>query len=189
MAGHRFKPEKAEKLLDPKRKKLVDPNQIVSLLGIEEIDSVADLGAGNGYLTLPIAKRVTKGKVFAVDIEPKMLELLEERIKEEGLENVHSVVSDLENIHIPDQTVNKSVIAFVMHEVPNMENALNEFKRITIPGGAFLILEWQAVESEVGPPLHERIHSDEMRSFLIEKGFEVEVEELNESVYAIRVQL
>ncbi len=56
MAGHRFHHSKAEKLLNPKRRELIAPEEVVSLLHISERDVVADLGAGNGYFTVPIAK-------------------------------------------------------------------------------------------------------------------------------------
>lgn len=184
MAGHRFKPEKAEKLLDPKRTKLISPEQVIEYLEIQENDVVADLGAGNGFLTLPLAQK-TKADVFAVDIEPKMLELLKERAETENLLSIQYVVSDLEDIKMDSDQVNKTIIAFVMHEIPDMEKALSEFKRITKSGGRILIIDWEAIESEVGPPLHERIPSAKMESFLKGNGFSTKLYKPNEVVYAI----
>ncbi|MEQ6377400.1 class I SAM-dependent methyltransferase [Bacillaceae bacterium S4-13-58] len=188
MTGHRFKPEKAEKLLDPKRTKLILPEKVIEYLDIQENDVVADLGAGNGFLTIPLAQK-NKADVFAVDIEPKMLDLLKERAQTEKLNNIHYIVSDLEDIKMDSAQVNKTVIAFVMHEIPNLEKALSEFKRITKSGGRILIIDWEAIESEVGPPLHERISSAKMESFLKEKGFSTKVYKPNESVYAISCDL
>lgn len=66
MTGHRFRPEKAGKLLDPKRKNIVSPEQVMDVLEIKLGDIVADLGAGNGYFTVPIAQK-TKAPVYAIE--------------------------------------------------------------------------------------------------------------------------
>lgn len=184
MAGHRFKPEKAEKLLDPKRQELIPPNIVIEILDIKKSDKVADLGAGNGYFTLPIAEQ-TNETVFAVDIEPKMLDLLKERANKKNCQNILYIQSDLENIQLQDNSVNKAVMAFVMHEIPDMEKALNECKRILDEKGRLVILEWEAVESEMGPPIHERIPSQDLKKFFLENGLDSKVIPLNRMMYAI----
>lgn len=184
MAGHRFNPKKADKLVDPKRKELINPEKIIELLEVKEGDIVADLGAGNGFLTIPMAEK-TNETVYAVDIEPQMLELLKERANDFGVKDIHTVVSDLEEIKLENQTVNKVVVAFVLHEVPNLTKALDEMKRILKENGKVLILEWEAVESESGPPLHERIPSDKLANTFEENGYEVTTTHLHESVYAL----
>ncbi|PLR82194.1 SAM-dependent methyltransferase [Bacillus canaveralius] len=188
MAGHRFNPEKADKLLDTKRKELIDPEQVISLLGLRKNDAVADLGAGNGYFTIPLAKE-TNDVVYAVDIEPKMLELLKERASKENLKNIQFIESDLENINLKERSVSKAVVAFVMHEIPNMEKALGEFKRILKPNGTLLILEWEAVKTEAGPPLHERIASGDMEQFLWKNGLKSSAVSLNEAIYAVAIDI
>lgn len=131
-------------------------------------DTVADLGAGVGYFTIPIAKH--SDHVVAVDIEPKMLEMLKENANHEQITNIEYRVSDLEHIQLEDNTVDKIIVAFVLHEVPNLDQALNEIKRILKPGGKGLILEWEAVEMEAGPPLHERIPSGDFFEILKKHG-------------------
>lgn len=180
MAGHIFNPEHADKLLDPKRIELLPPEKIIGELSLGSDDIVADLGAGNGFFTLPLAKN-TSQTVYAVDIEPKMLELLKERAKKDGVENIKYVTSNLEEINLPSNSINKALLAFVMHEVPHMEKALNEIKRILKPGGKTLILEWEAIEMDMGPPLHERIPSNKLRDFIQDQGFNVSLSYLNEA--------
>ena len=188
MAGHRFNHEKAEKLLAPNRRELIDLEKAMLLLNIQDTDTVADFGAGNGFFTLPFAK-ATNETVYAVDIEPKMLDLLKERAVQEGISNIQYIESNLEEIKLDDRLVNKAIIAFVMHEIPNMEKALNEFKRIMKRNGRLLILDWEAVESEMGPPLHHRISSTDMQLLLAKNGLDSEVTLLHESIYAITVEL
>ncbi|WP_440706003.1 class I SAM-dependent methyltransferase [Heyndrickxia oleronia] len=188
MAGHRFSPEKADKLLDPKRTKLLNQKEIISLLDLSDHDRIADLGSGNGFFTIPFAKE-TDNHVYAVDVEPKMLELLKERALKEGIKNIQYVLSDLENIQLGDASVDKAFVAFVMHEIPNMEKALSEFKRILKKDGKLMIIEWDAVESQVGPPIHERISSDKMQSFLLDNGFHAKIVSLNTAVYAAIIEM
>jgi 2-polyprenyl-3-methyl-5-hydroxy-6-metoxy-1,4-benzoquinol methylase len=75
--GHRFNPEKASKLLDPKRKQLISVETVIRLLEIKDNDVIADLGAGNGYFSIPMAKS-TDMEIYAIDIEPKMLQFLQD---------------------------------------------------------------------------------------------------------------
>ncbi|EGL82346.1 Methyltransferase type 11 [Caldalkalibacillus thermarum TA2.A1] len=159
MTGHRFHPDKADKLVDPKRREKLNPDALLSKLGFKDGERIADLGAGNGFFTLPMAK-ISSEPVYAVDIEPQMLAKLKERAEKEGLDHIRYIESDLESITLEDHAVDKVFIAFVLHEVGNLSKALCEVKRILKPGGKGLILEWEAVEMEEGPPLHERIHSD-----------------------------
>lgn len=184
MAGHRFNPEHVQKLHDPKRKKLLPAEEIIRNFGIGQGDKVVDLGAGSGYFTIPTAKE-TKDDVYAVDIEPKMLKVLKERAAAENVENIRYIVSDLENIPLENDAADKIIVAFVLHEVGNVSNALDEIKRILKPGGNVLVLEWEAVETEMGPPLTERIPSQKLVETLRQHGFETELSHPSEAYYAV----
>ena len=94
MSEKKFDPRKADKLLTEKR---VDkkPYELIDRLGVSESDAIADLGAGNGFFTIPLAK-VSKQDVYVVDIEPQMLDLLKYRVDQENLDHIQYVTSDLE---------------------------------------------------------------------------------------------
>lgn len=181
--GHRFKPENVQKLHDPKREKLLPAAEIIRNFGIDRGDRVADLGAGSGYFTIPIAK-VTGLDVYAVDIEPKMLDVLKQRAMTANVHNIRYIVSDLENIPLENDAVDKLIAAFVLHEVGNLSNALHEIKRILKPGGKCLVLEWEAVETEMGPPLSERIPSAKLAATLRRHGFDTELYHPHEAYYS-----
>ncbi|RPF53451.1 class I SAM-dependent methyltransferase [Aquisalibacillus elongatus] len=183
--GHRFDPKKADKLLSEERQESLNLKRVMELMDLHSEDVVADFGAGNGFFTVPFSEQVNQ--VLAVDIEPKMLDLLKEHAESKNQTNIEYVESDLQDINLSDDVADKGIIAFVMHEIPKMEVALNEFKRIIKSGGSLLIIDWEAVESESGPPLHERIASDDMKRFLEEQGYTPTLEHLNESVYLIKV--
>src|SRR5699024_955886 len=184
MTDKRFNPEKANVLMSSDRMELLPPDKIIGHLDIKPSDTIADLGAGNGYFAIPMAQS-TKQFIYAVDIEPKMLEMLKENAEQEQLENIQYVESDLDQIQLDDDSVNKVMISLVLHEVPNLDKTLGEIKRILKSGGNILIIEWEAVKTESGPPLHHRIASEEMVSVLKKNGFDAEVIPLN-PYYAIK---
>ncbi|MDP4552524.1 class I SAM-dependent methyltransferase [Alkalihalobacillus macyae] len=184
MVSKRFKPSNADRLLDPKRREFISPEQVLTELDVKTTDYIADLGAGNGYFTLPLAEAAQK--VYAVDIEKQMLDLLRKRVSETaGTNNIDYVLSSLEEINLPTSVADKAVAAFVVHEVPDLKKAFQEFKRIIKPGQKLLILEWEAIEMDMGPPIDERISSAKMKQIFEENGLKPEVQHFNEAVYAV----
>nr|WP_276540379.1 class I SAM-dependent methyltransferase [Salipaludibacillus agaradhaerens] len=185
VAGERFNPEKANSLLSEKRYKLLDPDHVLTYFNVEQGNVMADLGAGNGFFTLPIAKK-TDTTVYAVDIEPHMLELLKQRADKEDIRNITYIESGLYDIKLDDNLVDKAMISLVLHEVPDLSKALEEVKRILKHGGQVLIIEWEAKRSEMGPPFEDRIASTEMENILRNNGFKVDVKSFNEDIYVLK---
>lgn len=182
--GHRFNPDKAGKLLDPKRQEMISPDTVINLLDIKTTDTIADLGAGNGYFTVPMAKK-TNQDVYAVDIEPKMLALLKDHAEKENASNIIYLEGNLEEIPLENHSAEKALIAFVTHEVPDRKKMIGDLKRVIKPSGKILILEWDVVESESGPPLHERIPSSQLLKEFADNGLKGEVHQVNEQIYAL----
>ncbi|WP_261134189.1 class I SAM-dependent methyltransferase [Bacillus sp. Marseille-Q3570] len=188
MSDKRFKPEKAGKLFSPERQKLLPVEKILAYLDLEQADSVADLGAGNGYFTVPMAKKVTT--VHAVDIEPQMLNMLNDYAVDENVSNIEFITSDLEAINMEGNSVNKVFSAFVMHEISNLKKAFEEINRIMIKGGQLFILDWEVEENpEMGPPPHERISSERFLSLLQENGFKGQMLYRDGKTYGIKATM
>lgn len=185
MTDKRFDPEKAQSLMREERRKALPPEATIKHLQVGAHDAVADLGSGNGYFAVPIAKH-TDDWVYAIDIEPKMLEMLKENAAAAQAANIQYVESDLDRIQLDDDVVNKVIISLVMHEVPNPDQTLEEIKRILQPGGQMLVIDWEAVEMEDGPPLHHRISSRTMKNVLERNGFHAEVITLSPEYYAVK---
>jgi len=188
MTEKKFNPDKAHILMSEDRKNLLQPDNLLEHLNVQKYDVIADLGAGTGFFTIPAAKR-TQEKVYAVDIEPKMLGLLKENANKENIENIHYVESDLDQIKLADKSVNKVIISHVMHEVPSVDRTINEIKRILQQEGQMLVVEWEAIETESGPPHHIRIPSTEMKDILEKAGFDAEIIPIKQANYAVKAVL
>jgi len=186
--GHRFNPEKADLLLDPRRREKLPPEEILALLEIEKGDIIADLGSGNGYFTVPIAEK-TGTTVYAVDIEPKMLDSLMDHAAKADVKNIQPVTSDLAQIKLPNHSVDKIFSSMVMHEISSLNAVIGEIKRIVRPNAKLLILDWEAIEMKAGPPLKVRIPSEKLKAIFEAHHFRVEKRMINSGVYAFVMSL
>src|SRR5271165_171806 len=92
----------AKEFDDPARDAWQKPDEVLDALHLERTARVADLGAGTGYFSARIAKRVPEGKVFAIDVEPDMLRYLRERAQREHLGVLVPVLASAETPNIPE---------------------------------------------------------------------------------------
>lgn len=182
--AHRFDPKHVAKLTNPERRKLLPPDEILAPLSIQAQDVVADIGCGPGFFTIPAAQ-ITDGTVYGVDVEPQMLDYLKEHAAEAGVSNVETVQSDAEHIQLPDSSVDKLFYAFVLHEVADLQQGIDEMKRILRPDGKVLVLEWEKKETESGPPVEERLDAHELESQLQKAGFRTSIIRPNPNNYMI----
>jgi FkbM family methyltransferase len=110
---------------------------------------IADIGAGSGYYTSLIAKRIGNGKVYAVDVEPQMILFLNERIKEEKLSNVVTVLGSEKSTALPSSSIDMMLLVDVYHEFSfpyemgqSMYNALK-------PEGRLVLVEFRSEDETV----------------------------------------
>lgn len=173
MSGQRFNPEMAHVLDHPERRKLLPPEKILRDFQIVQSDVVLDLGAGTGYFTLPAA-RMTEKEVFALDVEPRMLDMLKEKVVQAKVTNVRLLQGETENIPLEGQTVDKIIASFILHETRNLTKTLHEIKRVLKTGGRMLVIEWEKRQTEEGPPLKERLAVEELQKAIRGAGLEIE---------------
>lgn len=184
----KFKAKNMEKLDNPVRRKMLPPNEIVKGLNIKVGKSVADIGCGIGYFTIPLAKELGKGgKVYAVDINPLMLEETNKRVEEEKLTNVEIIQSEENSFRLNDSSVDIVFTSTVFHEVDSPEKFLEECKRILREDGILIILDWNRVEEEFGPPIHRRIDVELVKKYVIESNLNInEIDYIGKSFYIIK---
>ena len=164
--------EKIEKLESSQRKKLFPPDKVIGIIeGIEGMKKniAFDIGAGTGYLTIPLSKIFKK--VYAVEKSYEMAKKLQQRLKDEGVRNVGIIVTS-EPPKI-DFKIDLVVFSNVLHE---MEDPI-EYLRWARGAEFMLIVEWKKVQSDFGLPADKRISLEEILEIC--KGYElVKISEL-----------
>lgn len=167
----KFDPQKKEELLSPERQKQLDVFQVTALIPIFPHHEIADVGCGPGFFTLPLAKHVFDGKVYAVDVQQEMLDVVKERMERIRLTNIEVVLSKESKLPLDDDSLDGALAAFVVHEAKNPKILLTEIKRCLRRGGWLAVIEWQKIETEDGPPVGERIDEAELRALSTEIGY------------------
>ena len=101
--------------------------------------TVADLGAGEGLISQLIAHRAER--VWCIDNSPKMVEVGTELAKKNGLANLAYKLGDIEQVPLPDKSVDLAILSQALHHATHPQTAVNEAHRILKPGGQLLILD------------------------------------------------
>lgn len=116
--------------------------EIFDMMALAEGHQVADVGAGSGFFTVRLARAVSRtGRVFAVDISEKVVSELEERIKEQRLQNVTVIHGEEDNPKLPIETLDATLIVDSYHEMPKHESILRHILAALKPGGRLMIIE------------------------------------------------
>lgn len=135
-------------------------------LDVQPGDRVADLGCGNGYHTLPLAQAVgAEGLVYAVDLQPEMLELLKERAEEASSSEsspagatvlpIETRVATVDDPNLPDASCDFVLMVDVYHELSHPVRVLNGIRRALRKGGVVVLVEFRAEDRSVPiKPLH-----------------------------------
>jgi len=124
-------------------------SQLIKNLNIKPGMTLADIGAGSGYHSALLSKKVGNGKVFAVDIEPEMINYLNNRIKLEKLTGIVPVLSKETNVSLPENTLDLVLIADGYHEFSYpYEMAVSILKALK-PGGKLVLVEFRAEDDTV----------------------------------------
>jgi ubiquinone/menaquinone biosynthesis C-methylase UbiE len=132
------------------------PSEAIVQLDLKPGMTVCDLGCGNGYYSLSMAKLVTpKGKVLAVDIQPEMLHLLELRSKEMGVDNIEPILSSVIDPKLPSESVDLLLMVDVYHEFSHPMQMLAGIRASLKPRGLVALLEYREEDRTVPiKPLH-----------------------------------
>lgn len=185
MHDRRFDPTQAHKLEDPGRLAFMPPEEVIAALALSRGMVIADIGAGTGYFAIPMAMAIgAAGRLYAVDVEPAMLKLLDEKLgAPDAPDNIYLVEGEATRTGLPDRVCDMILLANVWHEVDDHDAVLNEIIRILKTGGRLAILDWRtdvparphgAPRTDAdppGPPREHRIPESEVSNSLREHGF------------------
>lgn len=127
-----------------------EPDVALDAIKIAVGSTVADVGAGSGYMTVKMAKRVgPTGKVYANDIQPQMLTLLRQRLDHEKIANVELVLGTYDDPRLPADTIDLILMVDVYHEFSEPQEMLRKMRTSLKPGGRLVLLEYRKEDPSI----------------------------------------
>ncbi|MDT0632743.1 class I SAM-dependent methyltransferase [Rubrivirga litoralis] len=148
----------------PDREREERPALLVQALGLAPDDVVADLGAGTGYFTFRLAPLVPEGRVYAVDIQPEMLRIVEARAGEDGVGNVAPVLGTETSPGLRPRSTDLTLVVDAYHEFSDPREMLAGIFEATRPGGRLVLVEYRAEDPDVPiKPLHKMTEAQARR--------------------------
>src|SRR6516164_115069 len=159
----------AKEFDDPARDAWQKPDEILDALHLEGTSRVADLGAGTGYFSVRIAKRVPEGKLFSVDIEPDMLRYLRERAHHEHLNVIVPILASVDGANLPEP-VDLVLVVDTYHHIDHRIAYFAKLKASLRPNGRLAIVDFKA-DSPDGPPPEHRVSPEKVTAELNAAGY------------------
>lgn len=127
-----------------------NPDLALRLLRIRKGATVADIGAGSGYITIRMAKIVgPMGKVYASDIQSGMLTLLQQNLTKVKLDNVVPVLGAIDDPKLPAESIDLAIMVDVYHEFSEPQKMLQRIRESLKPDGRLVLLEYRAEDPNV----------------------------------------
>ncbi len=137
-----FPASQAGALLNPARRLIQRPEQMVAAFGVTHGDRVLEIGPGPGYFTLQAACAVgDRGRVVCLDLQPAMLEQLRERLPDAAAPRVHPLAADAMRLPLRDASFDRAFLVSVLGEVPDASASVAELRRVLRPGGTVAFAE------------------------------------------------
>lgn len=133
----------------PDRETTEKPDRVVEALSLAPDDVVADIGAGSGYFAFRLAAKVPDGRVLAVDLQPEMLAVVEQRAQELGGINVEPIQGTVSDPNLPANTVDLTLMVDAYHEFSHPREMMEGIVRALKPGGRVVLVEYRGEDPTV----------------------------------------
>jgi SAM-dependent methyltransferase len=159
----------AKEFDNPERDAWQKPEEILEALNLQRTSVVADIGAGTGYFSVRLAKRIPEGKIFAADIEPDMVRYLGERALREHLTNLVPVQASADAANLPDP-IDVFLVVDTYHHIGDRIQYFAKLKSSLRTGGRLVIIDFKA-DSPNGPPAQHRISPQKVTEELKAAGY------------------
>ena len=127
----------------PSREFEEQPQKLIDALNLAPTDVVADIGAGTGYFSFKLAQKLSLGKVFAVDIQPEMLDIIEFLKNENKITNVEPILGSLTNPNLPENSINLAIMVDAYHELSQPREVMQEVVKALKPEGKVILVEYR----------------------------------------------
>jgi ubiquinone/menaquinone biosynthesis C-methylase UbiE len=166
---HHHVPGSAEEYIrvleDPQRDAWQKPHEVVMALALKPGEAVADIGAGSGYFTRRFAMHA--GKVYAVDIDAKLLEAA----MRDAPKNVEAVLAAPGDPKLPEASVDTIFFCDVLHHIGNRAAYYSKLVKALRPGGRIVAIEFHKKPLPLGPPEGMKISEEELIAEFQTAGF------------------
>jgi ubiquinone/menaquinone biosynthesis C-methylase UbiE len=172
---HDLKPfkdvQKYIEFLERKDRKLWQkPDAVIQELSLKGTEKIADVGAGSGYFTFRLSKELTKGKVYAIDIEPEMIRHIHHKAVSNNIQNIEAVFSTPDNPHIPEDADLVFICDVLLH-VKNKGDWLKSVFSQMKDDSRLVLIEFKEGKLPEGPPEDMKIPLEKMVSITTSAGF------------------
>jgi ubiquinone/menaquinone biosynthesis C-methylase UbiE len=154
---------------DSTRAEWQKPNEVITFMAIDSNDVIADIGAGTGYFTFPMAKKA--GKVIAIDIDDNFINYLHGQKAINGAENVEVRKSEADAPELKDLECTKIVIVNTVHHFEKIAKYLNKCRKALRFGGSLYIIDFKEGDLPVGPPNNIKLPLNDLKRELGLAGF------------------
>src|SRR5262252_9113210 len=154
---------------DPGRDAWQKPRDVIAALSLAPDAAVADIGSGTGYFAVRLARAAPKGVVYGVDTEPSMVKYLDQRAKHEGLANLVSIAGHPGDANLPGK-VDLVLLVDVYHHIADRQGYFDRLRASLNPGARLAIIDFRP-DSPSGPPKHERIAAERVKTELAKAGY------------------
>lgn len=167
--AHKFEAEHHRRLCSPERRRRQPVEPALSLLALATDHVMIDVGCGPGYFLIPAARRVRRAWGF--DISPGMLAALRKAAGAARLRNVRARRMGERRIPLTAGAADRALMVNVLHELEAPGRVLTEIRRVLVPRGRLLVVDWKRRRTKHGPPPGERIGRETARRLLARAGF------------------
>ncbi len=164
----------AEWLIRDEREREERCSLMMTSLDVKPGMMVCDMGCGNGFYSLQMAKLVgEKGKVYAVDIQPEMLKFLKERAEKAKVTNIEPVLGKLWDPQLPAGKIDLILLVDVYHEFSHPEQMLAGMRKALAPGGRIVLVEYRGEDPEVPIKVEHKMSKAQIMKELPANGFQL----------------
>jgi len=164
----------AEWLIRDEREREERCSLMLANLGVRPGQVVCDMGCGNGFYTLQIAKMMgNRGTVIGVDVQPEMLSLMRDRMEEAGIENIVPILGSYHSPRLPPDMMDIVLMVDVYHEFSHPESMLAGIRRSLKPDGQIILVEYRAEDRSVPiRPVH-KMSKKQINKEMTANGFKL----------------
>lgn len=151
------------------------PDAALDAIGIKPVMVVADVGAGTGYMTLRMAKRVgPAGRVYAVDVQPEMLRRLRQNAAKEKLTNIETVLGTEADPKLPPGKLDLILLVDVYHEFSQPQKMLRKMREALKADGRLVLLEYRKEDPTIPIRPEHKMSVQEVKTELEAEGFRMD---------------